>query len=232
MEVRFTKVDDKRYAVAIQRRLGPPLVPRFGPGHDLDMRREVLTIAGTSVAPAIALLFGMLLMGSEQRHNTITPTLLITPNRRRVFLVKGIVAAVVGIVAAVLANLVALASATITLRSVGSPSVLDSADMARIAAVSIGISMLYGVVGTGFATLIRNPTTAVMTVLGGLYLLDPVSSLLIPARFLPGGATEVIALSTVSPPTASPLVAVAVLLAYAAAVVGAGLGVGLKRDLT
>jgi hypothetical protein len=34
MQVTFTKVDDKRYAVAIDREHGPALVPRFAPGHD------------------------------------------------------------------------------------------------------------------------------------------------------------------------------------------------------
>ncbi len=201
-------------------------------GGDLDMRREVLTIAGTSVAPAITLLFGMLVMGSEHRHNTITPSLLITPDRRRLFLAKAIVIAAVGLVAAVLANLVALLSATVTLDAVGSEPLLDSADMARVAAVSIGISILYGVTGTGIATLIRNPTTALITALGGLYLIDPIISLLIPARLLPGGATEVIALSTVTPPDASPWAATAVLITYASAVVGLGGRVGIQRDVT
>jgi len=34
MEVTFTKVDGKRYAVAIDREHGPALVPRFAPGYD------------------------------------------------------------------------------------------------------------------------------------------------------------------------------------------------------
>jgi hypothetical protein len=184
------------------------------------------------VAPAIALLIGMLVMGSEQRHNTITPTLLITPARRRIILAKSVVAAGAGMVAAVLANAIALASAAITLNAVGSGPVLDSADMARVATVSIGISILYGVAGTGIATLIRNPTTALITVLGGLYLLDPIISLLIPARLLPGGATEVIALSTVTPTSASPWAAAAVLIAYASVVVGLGGRIGIQRDVT
>ena len=41
MEVSFTKVDDKRYSVTITRELGPPLVPRFGPGYDDLMPHDV-----------------------------------------------------------------------------------------------------------------------------------------------------------------------------------------------
>ena len=49
---------------------------------DLATRREVLTIAGATHAPAMALLLGMFIVGTEFRHNTITPALLITPVRR------------------------------------------------------------------------------------------------------------------------------------------------------
>jgi hypothetical protein len=41
MEVTFTKVDDRRYLVAIERQLGPPLVPRFGPGFDELMPHDI-----------------------------------------------------------------------------------------------------------------------------------------------------------------------------------------------
>jgi hypothetical protein len=41
MEITFTKVDDKRYTVAIERRLGPPLVPRFGPGSDERVPHDI-----------------------------------------------------------------------------------------------------------------------------------------------------------------------------------------------
>jgi len=34
MRVTFTKVEAKRYAIAIEREHGPPLAPRFAPGFD------------------------------------------------------------------------------------------------------------------------------------------------------------------------------------------------------
>ena len=60
---------------------------------DLADQREVLTLAGTNIAPAMALLLAMLVVGSEFRHNTITPALLITPDRRRLFLAKAALSA-------------------------------------------------------------------------------------------------------------------------------------------
>jgi hypothetical protein len=41
MEVRFTRVDDKRYAVAVERSVGPPLMPRFGPANDELMPHDI-----------------------------------------------------------------------------------------------------------------------------------------------------------------------------------------------
>jgi hypothetical protein len=41
MEVTFTKAGRRRYAVAIERQCGPPLVPRFGPGFDVLMPHDL-----------------------------------------------------------------------------------------------------------------------------------------------------------------------------------------------
>ena len=41
MEVTFTKAGRRRYTVAIERELGPPLVPRFGPGFDVLMPHDL-----------------------------------------------------------------------------------------------------------------------------------------------------------------------------------------------
>lgn len=39
--MRFTKVDAKRYEVAIDRDRGPALLPRFGPAHDAEVPHDV-----------------------------------------------------------------------------------------------------------------------------------------------------------------------------------------------
>jgi hypothetical protein len=41
MQVTFTKVEDKRYMVTIERDYGPALVPRFAPGYDALMPHDV-----------------------------------------------------------------------------------------------------------------------------------------------------------------------------------------------
>jgi ABC-2 type transport system permease protein len=199
---------------------------------DLTARREVLTLAGTSVAPAMALLLAMLVVGSEFRHNTITPALLITPNRRRLFLAKAGVSAAVGVVVALLAILFGWAGGAVTLAAVGSRPLLDTGDLGSLTAASVGVSVLYSLAGTSIATWLRNPTTALIVVLSALYVVDPLASLAIPARWMPGGATELIAHATVAAHPAWPWAAVAVLAGYAAVLAVTSLRFAAPRDLS
>ena len=76
---------------------------------------------------------------------------------------------------------------------------LDGGDVAAIIASSVGLSVLYGVAGVGIATLIRNPTTALIVGLSALYVISPLMSLLVPAWALPGGASEIVGLGAVTP---------------------------------
>jgi ABC-2 type transport system permease protein len=69
--------------------------------------RSVAQIAG--VAMLFALISGIIVMAGEARHGTITQTLLVTPVRERVLLVKAAAAALVGLALAVLAELLLLA---------------------------------------------------------------------------------------------------------------------------
>jgi ABC-2 type transport system permease protein len=199
---------------------------------DLTMRREVLTIAGASIAPVMALLVGMLVVGSEFRHNTITPVLLVTPLRRRVFLAKAAIAAAAATVIAALATTAGLGSAAVTLAAVGSAPLLDAGDIAGLAAASVALSVLYGVAGIGIATLVRNPTTALIAAMSALFVLDPVLSLLVPAWTLPGGATELVGNTAVTPQPTPLWVAAGVLAGYVVAIGAATLRVAVPRDIT
>jgi ABC-2 type transport system permease protein len=203
-----------------------------GTGHTDLARREVLTLAGTNIAPAMALLLAMLVVGSEFRHNTITPALLITPDRRRLYVAKAGLSAAVGVVVALLATLFGWAGATVTLAADGAPPLLDSGDLIPLTAASIGISVLYSVAGTGIATWIRNPTTALIAVLSALYVVDPLASLIVPAATMPGGASELIAHTTLAGNPSWPWAAVAVLFGYAAILALTSLRFALPRDLT
>ena len=133
---------------------------------------------------------------------------------------------------AVLATLTGLGTASITLAAVGSAPLLDVGDVAGLLAASLGLSVAHGVAGAGIATLVRNPTTALIVALSALYVIDPILSLLVPAWALPGGATEVVGLSAVTPQATSLWAAVGVLAGYVGAIGVASLRVAIPRDIT
>ena len=199
---------------------------------DLTDRREVLTLAGTNIAPAMALLLAMLVVGSEFRHNTITPALLITPDRRRLFLAKATLSAAAAVVVALLATVSGSAGAMVTQATDGSPLALDTGDVVTLTAVSIALSVLYSVAGTAIATWVRNPTTALIVVLSTLYIVDPLASLVVPAAMMPGGASELIAHATVADSPSWPWAAATVLVAYSALLALTSLRFALPRDIT
>jgi hypothetical protein len=194
---------------------------------DLAIRREAVTIAGTDIAPGIALLLGMLI-GSEFRHNTITPALLITPLRQRLVLAKTVVAAMAGVVLAAVATVAALGAAAVT----GSAQLLDATDIASLTGTTIVLCMLFGIAGVGIGTLIRNPTTALIVAMSALYLVDPLLGQAIPDSALPKSASEVVGLSSVEAQGVSLWLAMAVVVSYVIAVITGALRFALPRDVT
>jgi hypothetical protein len=118
------------------------------------------------------------------------------------------------------------------LASVGSPSLLDAGDIAALAAASVALSVLYGVAGIGIATLVRNPTTALIAAMSALFVLDPGLSLLVPAWALPGGATELVGNSAVTQQPTPVWAAAGVLAGYVVAIGAATLRVAVPRDIT
>ena len=71
--------------------------------------RGVMAAASSGVL--LVLLVGIAMMAGEFRHNTATPTFLITPDRRRIVAAKLAAGSIVGIVVAAVASLVTLAVA-------------------------------------------------------------------------------------------------------------------------
>ena len=77
-----------------------------GAFQSVDDHRGAAQIAGSALV--LALISGIIVMAGEARHGTITQTLLVTPVRERVLLVKVAVAAVIGLVLALLAEALVL----------------------------------------------------------------------------------------------------------------------------
>jgi ABC-2 type transport system permease protein len=120
--------------------------------HGPEDDRAIAHIA--AVAIVLALIGGIVVMGAEAKHGTITQTLLVTPVRESVLLVKAAVAAAIGLALAVLSEALVLA---ITIPGAG----LD-VDNARLALVGILIAAaLAGALGAGLGALVHAQGAAI-----------------------------------------------------------------------
>lgn len=134
------------------------------------------------LVPLFGLLIGLLIATGEFRHQTITPTLLATPQRLRVVSAKLIGAAGVGAVAALLILVLILALETICLAARSIPiRLFDDAGLAKtIAAVVVG-ALLWSALGAGIGTALRNQAATLVGAIVWVLIVENVA-----AHFFPG----------------------------------------------
>lgn len=200
-----------------------------------------LAVALGYIFPAV---LGALVVTSEFRHRTITPTLLAEP-RRTLVLVSKLVAvlpfAVVVSVAGVVGTVLGGAG---TLALMGEPTFLSDTDMVRTIAMSVVALVLWALVGVGFGAVLTNQVAAIVVLLVFTQFVEPLLRILMAqfdatetlSKFLPGAAGEAIAGSSlyVSSGLADLLTAwqgVLVLLGYALVFLVIGRLTTFRRDI-
>ena len=182
-----------------------------------------------------ALLLGILGMTGEFRHQTVTQTFLVTPDRGRVVAAKLVAYPLAGIALALATLAVTAAVATGWLAAKGiTPSLLD-ARLGRVVGVALLGAGLCGLVGVGVAALVRNQVAAlvgtvvwVAVVEGLLMSLLNVPSL---GKWLPSAAAK----AAITSPGGAQLSRVAgslVLAGYALALALVGTRLVVRRDIT
>lgn len=116
-------------------------------GDDTQVANTVFT-AGISVAYLLLMTIGILTIGAEFRHKTISATLLATPRRTRAMLGKVGALVVIG----VLYGLVSLAGSvtvgTIVLRIIDRPA-FPSSEIVRSLALSLLVLAIWALIGLG-----------------------------------------------------------------------------------
>ena len=133
--------------------------------------RDTLALAG--LAQTFALIAGVLAVTTEFRHKTITQAVLITPRRTPLLTAKAGTLTVAGLAFGLLAT---GAAAAITLPVLGSRHIASHVDAAQLAAIIAGgavATALAAALGVGAGAVIRNQVGAVVTVLGLLYVAEP-----------------------------------------------------------
>jgi ABC-2 type transport system permease protein len=140
----------------------------------IEGQRAILgNLATQSGAHVIMLALGVLALGSEFRHGTITSTLLASPRRARVVVAKLAVVIAVGLVYAVAAIAVGLAVYLVWMQVRGVDVTLGGeGGLWRILLGNVLVLVLYGAIGMGVGAMIRNQIVALIVAIIYAWILD------------------------------------------------------------
>lgn len=148
-------------------------------GDALQIANSVYT-GGLSVGYLLLLSIGVLQIGSEYRHKTITSTFLSVPRRVRAMVAK--VIALLGIAAAYgVLSLVASVSVGALVLNLRGAEAFPSAEILRTLALSLLVLGLWALIGLGLGILIPNQVAALMIGVGVAWIIEPLAGLAIKA---------------------------------------------------
>jgi ABC-2 type transport system permease protein len=186
-----------------------------------------------SVCCVAMLVLGIIAAGGEYRHKTIIPAMLVAPRRGGLIVAKVIGIAVAGVVLSVLTFGLGLATAIAELSAHHIHHL--PADTGRLFAGSVIAGTLFGVVGVALGYITRSTIAAVVGAVGWVLFVElAILHTLVPhlAKWLVTGAATALTTSTApSGGALTPPVAVAVLSAYAVALLVAASRLVLRRDV-
>ena len=193
-----------------------------------------------------SMILGAMILAGEFAKGTAIATFLAAPKRSTVLWAKILVAAILGLFVQIVSGAIASLVGFIVLSNFkhAEPPLSAFGDLALTASVS---GIVLGLVGLAVGALVRNQTGAIVGLLAWMFLIDPILTVLSQVMNYEAGKylfTALISgmmdlhLSGVTTPRMlggldylSPLVSMGVLLAYAAALVGAALATSLRRDI-
>jgi ABC-2 type transport system permease protein len=200
-------------------------------------------VSGLSIAYLMTLAIGVMAIGAEYRHKTITSTFLATPRRVRVMVAKVVSllgsGAFYGLVFVV--GSVGVGATVLSVRSL--PAFPETGPIVRTLALSLLVLGLWALIGLGAGILIPNQVAALLVAVGVAWIVEPIAGVVLNnwswgadiARFFPSQATGAIVQSVSGTPGADPLSwwgGALVLIGYAAVLAGVGSALTVRRDVT
>jgi hypothetical protein len=191
-------------------------------------------LAGPSrLVSGAVLLLGILAMAGEFRHQTITQTFLITPNRGRVVAAKLAAGALVGLAFAVVTTAVVAVVALPWLAAKDVPIHVTGAVGRELAGI-LAAAALSGLLGVAVAALVRNQVAAIVGALLWVFVIEGILPAVLNAptlpKWLPGGAAA--ALTDPGGQYLSIWAGGLLLTGYALALAAIGSRSTLRRDVT
>jgi ABC-type transport system involved in multi-copper enzyme maturation permease subunit len=224
----------------------PNAAPGQGPGTgtDLQIANSVYT-AGLGVGYLLTLVIGVMQIGSEYRHKTITGTFLGTPKRATVMGAKIITLLALGAVYGLISLVGSVAAGAIVLNARGHDP-FPEAGVFRTLALALLVLGLWALIGLGAGILIPNQVAALLIAVGVAWIVEPLASFglsfwefgrenIVP--YLPSGATQAMVngVTQNGDNAATPLVwwaGALVLAAYAAVMAGFGSWRTVRADIS
>ena len=213
------------------------------PGLDNTAMVSTVYTAGLSLAYLLTLVVGVMSIGSEYRHKTITSTFLSTPKRVRVMVAK--VTSLLGIGAfygvVFLVGSVGVGGAAIAIK--GFSPFPELGPIARALALSLLVLGLWSLLGLGAGILIPNQVAAILIAVGAAWIVEPLAGLLLGfvswgqaiIPYMPSQATSAMVGQISTSSTVNLLswwAGALVLVAYAAVLAGIGSLLTVRRDVT
>jgi ABC-type transport system involved in multi-copper enzyme maturation permease subunit len=156
--------------------------------------------AGLSVGYLLMLVIGVVQIGAEYRHRTITSTFLTQPRRPRVMLGKVLALVLVAAAYGLLSLVGSVVVGAITLQARGAEA-FPSAQVFRTLVLSLLVLGLWALIGLGTGILIPNQVAALLIAVGVAWIVEPIAGLAIKqwdfgrdhiAPYLPSEASQAV----------------------------------------
>jgi len=216
--------------------------PNQAPVGDASQIAISVYTGGLAVGYVLLLTIGVMHIGAEYRHKTISATFLATPRRVRALVAKAVSLVGVGIVYGLISLAAAVLVGAIWLQRTGHDA-FPSSSVLRSLALSLVVLGLWALIGLGLGILIPNQVTALLLGVGFAFVIEPIISLALTfwswgkdhiLPYLPSAATTA-ALDGVRRPDTVQLewwAALLVLAAYAAVLAGFGIWRAARQDVS
>lgn len=220
------------------------LGPNTPTGSPTQVANSVYT-GGLSVGYLLLLTIGVMQIGSEYRHRTISSTFLSTPRRLTAMLAKVVTLVVAGVLYGLVSLLGSVSVGALVLHLRGR-EVFPSPEVLRTLALSLLVLALWALIGLGVGILIPNQVAALLIGVGVAWIVEPLAIFGISAlwdwgrehvvQYLPTQATNAVVNAVVQGGAQAPgrlewWAGALVLAAWAAVLAGLGIVRTVRQDV-
>jgi ABC-type transport system involved in multi-copper enzyme maturation permease subunit len=128
--------------------------------------------AGLGLGYLLTLTIGVMQIGSEYRHKTITSTFLGTPKRAKVMLAKVVALLGIGAIYGIASLVASVVAGSIVLRARGFEA-FPGSGVLRTLALSLFVLGLWALIGLGAGIMIPNQVAALLISVGVAWIVEP-----------------------------------------------------------